>query len=58
MTSGDNLIDKGGPVVWPFLFEDRDEHEIELVQEGSFAAQAFFAARSLDDEVDDKVSNS
>jgi hypothetical protein len=32
---GDNFVDEGRPVVRPFLLEDGDEDEVELVEEGS-----------------------
>lgn len=57
MTGRDYLVDECGPIVWPFLLEYGNEDEVELVEEGSLFAQAFFGAGGLDDEIDDKVSN-
>lgn len=34
MTRRNDFVDERRPVVWPFLLKDRDEYEIELVQEG------------------------
>ena len=41
----------------PFLLEDGDEDEVELVQECSLGFEGLFGARGLDDEVDDEVSD-
>jgi hypothetical protein len=43
--------------VRPFLLEDGDEDEVQLVQQGTLGAQALFGAGELDDEVDDEVAN-
>ena len=42
MARGNDLIDECRPVVRPFLFEDRNENEIELVEESSLALEALF----------------
>lgn len=57
MARRDDFVDERGPVVWPFLLEDRDKHEVELVQEGLLGAQTLFAIGTLDDELDDEVSD-
>ena len=55
MTGGDNLIDEGGPVVRPLLFQDRDQDQVQFVQERAFGAELLLGARILDDEIDDEV---
>lgn len=55
MAGGNNFIYEGWPVVGPFLFEDGDKHEIEFVEERALCFHAFFRARALDNEVDDKI---
>lgn len=52
-----DLVDKGGPVVRPFLLENRNKDEVELIEEGSLCLQRFFGARGLNDEVDHKVTD-
>ena len=41
----------------PFLFEDGDEDKVKFVDQGTFVPQSLFVFRALDDEVDDKVSD-
>ena len=55
MARGYDLVDEGRPVVWPLLLEDRNEDEVQLVQEGTVGAAAVVVVRELDDEVYDKV---
>jgi hypothetical protein len=57
MAGGDDFVDECGPVVGPLLFEDRDEDEVELIEEGSLGFEGFFRARGLDYEADDEVTN-
>lgn len=57
MAGRDDLVDEGGPVVRPLLFEDGNEDHVELVDQGSLLAQTFVGARHLDDELDNKVAN-
>lgn len=57
MTGLYDLIDEGWPVVRPFLLEDGDEDEIELVEQGSLGSQGLLGAGALEDEGDDKVAN-
>jgi hypothetical protein len=53
----DDLVDEGRPVVGPFLLEDRDEDEVELVQQGAVGAAAVVVVGELDDEVYDEVAD-
>lgn len=55
MAGGDNLVDKGGPVVRPLLFQDRDQDQVQFVQECAFGTELLFGAGVLDDEIDDEV---
>jgi hypothetical protein len=57
VTRRDDLVDEGGPVVRPFLLEDRDEDEVELVQQSAVGAAAVVVVGELDDEVDDEVAD-
>jgi hypothetical protein len=57
VTRRDDLVDEGRPVVRPFLLEDRDEDEVELVQQGAVGAAAVVVVGELDDEVDDEVAD-
>lgn len=40
------------------MLEDRDEDEVELVDEGSLGFEGFFGARGLDDEADNEIADS
>lgn len=42
----------------PFLLQDRDKDEVELVQEGPLGPERFFGARTFKDVLDDKITNS
>ena len=42
----------------PFLLKNGHKNEVEFVQKRSLALEIFFGARTLDNEVDDKVANS
>jgi hypothetical protein len=44
MARRNNFVDERRPVVRPFLLQDRDKDEIELVQEGSLRFERFFGA--------------
>ncbi len=57
MAGGDDFVDESGPVVGPFLLENRDKNKVEFVEKGSLRLERFFGARTLYDEGDDKVSN-
>jgi hypothetical protein len=57
MTRRDNLVDEGRPIVRPFLLEDRDEDEVQLVEEGALGAAAIIAVRQLDNKIDNKVAD-
>lgn len=41
----------------PFLFQDRHEDKVELIEEGPLCFQFLFRLRVFDDAVDDKVTN-
>lgn len=41
----------------PFLLQDGDEDEVQLVQESALVPKALLGTGSLDDEVDDKVAD-
>jgi hypothetical protein len=58
MARGDDFVDECGPVMWPFLLEDGDEDEVELVDEGSLGFKGFFGTRGLDNEADNEVADS
>ena len=57
MTRRDDLVDKGRPIMWPFLFEYGDEDKIELIQECTLGSQVFFRARALYYAIDDEVAD-
>lgn len=57
MTGLYDLVDEGWPVVRPFLLQDGDEDEIELVEQGSLGSQGLLGAGALEDEGDDKIAN-
>ena len=46
-----------GPVVRPFLLEDGDEHQIELVEQCLVVSQGLFAVGALDDELHNEVAD-
>lgn len=57
MAGRDDLVDECWPVMRPFLFKDRNEDEVELIEEGSLGLQRLFCARRLNDEADHEISN-
>ncbi len=57
MAGRDDFVDKRGPVVRPFLLEDGDEHQIELVEQCLVVSQGLFAVGALDDELHNKVTD-
>jgi hypothetical protein len=42
VAGGDDLVDERRPVVRPFLLEDGDEDEVELVEECSLGFERLF----------------
>jgi hypothetical protein len=54
----DDFVDKGWPVVRPLLLKDRDEDEVQLVEESLLGSKRFFRAGALDDELDNEVADS
>jgi hypothetical protein len=52
-----DLVDECGPVVWPLLLQNRDQDQIQFVQESAFAAEFLLGAGVLDDEIDDEVAD-
>ena len=58
MARGDDLVDEGWPVVWPFLLEYGNKDEVELVDESLLLLQRLFGGGTLDDEVDDEIADS
>lgn len=57
MAGLNDLVDESRPVVRPFLLEDGDEDEIELVEQGSLRSQGLLGAGALQDEGDDEVAD-
>lgn len=57
MAGGDDFVYECGPVVRPLLLEDRDEDEVELVEQCLLRSQRLFGARALDDKLHDEVSD-
>lgn len=57
MARGNDLVDECGPVVRPFLLQNRDQDQIQFVQEGALSTELLFGPGVFDDEVDDEVSN-
>lgn len=57
MARADDFVDKRGPVVWPFLLENGDEDQVELVEERLLRSQGFVGARALDNELYDEIAN-
>jgi hypothetical protein len=44
VAGGNDFVDEGGPVVRPFLLEDRYKDKIEFVKEGTLLLEGFFGA--------------
>ena len=44
--------------MWPFLLEDRDQDQVEFVQESAFSSEFFLGAGVFNDEVDDEIADS
>lgn len=42
----------------PFLLQDGDEDQVQLVEESAFTFQLLFGLGVVDDQVDDEISNS
>ena len=57
MAGRDDLVDERGPVVWPLHLQYVDQSHVQLVEERALLADAFFAVRTLDDEVYDEVAD-
>ena len=57
MARGDDLVDECGPIMWPFLLENRNEDKVQLVEEGAVDLGAVFVVRQLDDEIDHEVAD-
>jgi hypothetical protein len=58
MARGNDLVDEGGPVMRPFLLKDRDQDQVQLVQERPLRLVWLLVCGVLDDEVDNEVSDS
>lgn len=58
MAGRDDLVDEGGPVVRPFLLQDRDEYEVQLVEKGAVGLEGFFRVGALENVLNDKVADS
>ena len=56
MACRDNLVDERWPVVWPFLLQDRNEDEVELVEKGSLTAKTLFCIGGLDNDAHNEVA--
>ena len=60
MTRRDDLVDECRPVVGPFLLEDGDKCEVELVDESALLLERFFLLRRFEylayDEVADALT--
>lgn len=57
MAGRDDFVDKGRPVVGPFLLEDGDENKIKLVEKGFVGSQGLVGVGGLDNELDNKVAD-
>lgn len=57
MARSDNLVDKRGPVVRPFLLEDGNEDQVKLVEKRLLGSKRLFGAGALDNELDNKVTD-
>ena len=43
--------------MWPFLLQDGDQYQVELVEKSSIRLEILLRVGILNDEVDDKVAN-
>lgn len=57
MAGGYDLVDESRPIVRPFLLQDGNEDEVQLVQEDSLGPQRLFRSGTLYDETNDEISN-
>lgn len=55
MARGDDFIDEGGPVVWPFLLQDGNQSQIQFIEEELVGFERIVRLRDLQDLVDDEV---
>lgn len=58
MARRDDFVDECRPVVRPFLLEDGDKNQIELVQQGLLRLDGLFRGGALKDIIHDKVADS
>ena len=57
MAGRDDLIDKRGPMVRPFLLQNVYQNNVELIKKSPFALEFFLCPRVVDDAVHDKIAN-
>lgn len=57
MAGGDDLVDERGPVVRPFLLENGDKDEVQLVEKCAVGLEGLLGARTCEDLLDDEVPN-
>lgn len=57
MARGNNLIDEGGPVVRPFLLQNGDKNEIELVQQRALRLDLLFGFGVFENESHNKIAD-
>lgn len=57
MARRNDLVDEGGPVVRPFLLENGDENEIELVQQRALGLDLLFGFGILENKSDNKIAD-
>jgi hypothetical protein len=58
MAGRNYLGNEAGPVVRPFLLQDGYENEVQLVQQRPLASKALLRFTTLQDEANNKVSDS
>jgi len=56
VTGGYDLVDEGRPIVGPFLLEDGHEDKVQLIDESPLRFQTLLRARTLNYEIDHKIS--
>lgn len=57
MASRNDLVDKVGPVMGPFLLQNGNEDEIKFIEQSSLSLEVVLRTRVLNNKIDNKVAD-